>query len=140
MPMKCFYCEKNEQLFALMTPLIELQYTNVYLFNDQKHLGRCVVALKDHCTEIYELSEEQRNGFFYEVSLVSRAIASYTKADKINYAIYGDLVSHFHIHLVPKHKDGLQWGVPFTDTIPKVTLNAEQFRAVGEGILHELQM
>lgn len=110
--MSCFYCEKDERLLALMTPLTELQWSDVYLFNDQKHKGRCVVA---------------------------HAIANYTKADKINYAIYGDIVSHFHVHLVPKHRDGLQWGGPFTDTLPKVTLSAEEFKAVGDGLLSELE-
>ena len=137
--MSCFYCEKDERLLALMTPLTELQWSDVYLFNDQKHKGRCVVALKDHHDEMFELDDEQRSGFFAEVSLVAHAIANYTKADKINYAIYGDIVSHFHVHLVPKHRDGLQWGGPFTDTLPKVTLSAEEFKAVGDGLLGELE-
>ena len=34
--MSCFYCEKDERLLALMTPLTELQWSDVYLFNDQK--------------------------------------------------------------------------------------------------------
>lgn len=88
-----------------MTPLTELQWSDVYLFNDQKHKGRCVVALKGHHDEMFELDDEQRSGFFAEVSLMAHAIANYTKADKINYAIYGDIVSHFHVHLVPKHRD-----------------------------------
>ena len=105
----------------------------------QKHKGRCVVAFKGHHDEMFELDDEQRSGFFAEVSLVAHAIANYTKADKINYAIYGDIVSHFHVHLVPKHRDGLQWGGPFTDTLPKVTLSAEEFKAVGDGLLSELE-
>ena len=137
--MSCFYCEKDERLLALMTPLTELQWSDVYLFNDQKHKGRCVVALKGHHDEMFELDDEQRSGFFAEVSLMAHAIANYTKADKINYAIYGDIVSHFHMHLVPKHRDGLQWGGPFTDTLPKVTLSAEEFKAVGDGLLGELE-
>ena len=62
--MSCFYCEKDERLLALMTPLTELQWSDVYLFNDQKHKGRCVVALKGHHDEMFELDDEQRSGFF----------------------------------------------------------------------------
>lgn len=51
--MSCFYCEKDERLLALMTPLTELQWSDVYLFNDQKHKGRCVVALKIMIFVIY---------------------------------------------------------------------------------------
>jgi len=136
--MDCFYCTKDERQKALMTPLAELEWSDVYLFNDQKHKGRCIVALKGHCDEIWQLSDEQRSGFFGEVSLVAEAMARYTKADKVNYAIYGDIVSHFHVHLVPKIKDGLQWGGPFTDTLPKVALEAEEFLSVGQAILENM--
>lgn len=30
-------------------------------------------------------------------------------------------------------------GGPFTDTLPKVTLSAEEFKAVGDGLLSELE-
>ena len=59
----------------------------------------------------------------------------YKRQAKINYAIYGDLVSHFHVHVVPKQRDGLQWGGPFTDTLPKVTLGEGEFREMGRAIL-----
>lgn len=136
--MDCFYCTKDERQQALMTPLAELEWSDIYLFKDQKHKGRCIVALKGHCDEIWQLSEEQRSGFFGEVSLVAEAMARYTKADKVNYAIYGDIVSHFHVHLVPKLKDGLQWGGPFTDTLPKVILEEGEFLSVGQSILKEM--
>lgn len=107
--MDCFYCTKDQRLLDLMIPLAELTWSDVYLFRDQKHYGRCVVALKEHKTELFQLTQE----LFGEVSAVSQAIAEHTRAAKINYAIYGDLVSHFRVHLVPKQKDGLQWGGPF---------------------------
>lgn len=133
--MSCFYCEKDQRLLDLMLPLTELTWSNVYLFRDQKHRGRCVVALKEHKDELFQLSPQQREGFFAEVSAVAQAISEYTQADKINYAIYGDLVSHFHVHIVPKHRDGLQWGGPFTDTLPKQLLTDEEYEALSQGLL-----
>lgn len=132
--MDCFYCTKDQRLMELMVPLAQMRWSDVYLFRDQKHPGRCVVALKEHKDELFQLSEEQRNGFFAEVSAVAEAIAGYTKADKINYAIYGDIVSHFHVHLVPKHQGGLQWGGPFTDTLPKEILPPEAFLELAAGL------
>lgn len=136
--MSCFYCERDERLFELMTPLAELQWTDVYLFKDQKHPGRCVVALKDHRDEIWQLSEEERKGFFEETALTAEAVSRYAKADKVNCAIYGDKVSHFHIHIVPKKKGALQWGEPFTDTLPKKLLDPAGFSAVGRAVLAEM--
>ena len=133
--MSCFYCEKDQRLFDLMAPLAELTWADVYLFRDQKHRGRVVVALKGHCDEIWQLTDQQRCGFFADVSLAAQAVSQTVSADKINYAIYGDLVSHFHVHVVPKTRDGLQWGGPFTDTLPKVALPEEEFRALGQAIL-----
>lgn len=137
--MSCFYCEKDERLLALMTPLAELRWADVYLFNDQKHPGRCIVALKGHKDEIWQLSPEQRNGFFAEVSAAAEAVSRYAEADKINYAIYGDKVSHFHVHLVPKKEGGLQWGGPFTDDLPKVFLEPQDFQAMGREILRRME-
>lgn len=136
--MDCFYCTKDQRLQDLMIPMAELTWSDVYLFRDQKHYGRCVVALKDHKTELFQLTEPQRNGFFAEVSAVAQAIAKHTKADKINYAIYGDLVSHFHVHLVPKQKDGLQWGGPFTDTLPKEYLSADEYETLAAALREQL--
>ena len=133
--MDCFYCLKDERLHELMIPLCSLEYSDVYLFRDLKHLGRVVVALKEHKDEIWQLSDSQRNGFFREVSAVSEAVSSAFAADKVNCAVYGDLVSHFHVHVVPKKKDMLQWGVPFTDTLPKVFLSDEDYRLCAEKIL-----
>ena len=137
--MDCFYCKKDERQAALMTPLAEMTFSDVFLFRDQKHRGRCVVALKEHRDEIWQLSDEQRGGFFTEVSAVAEAVSKYARADKINCAIYGDLVSHFHVHVVPKRKGELQWGGPFTDDIEKVYLPEEAFLETGRGVLAALE-
>lgn len=136
--MDCFYCKKDERQNALMAPLAELTWSDVYLFRDQKHRGRCIVALKEHRDEIWQLSDEQRNGFFAEVAAVAQAVSAYADADKINYAIYGDKVSHFHVHVVPKREGELQWGGPFTDDIEKVKLPEEVFLETGRDILDRL--
>ena len=136
--MSCFYCEKDSRLLDLMIPLTELKWSDVYLFRDQKHRGRVVVALKDHKTEIWQLSEEQRAGFFEEVSRVAKAVSEVGQADKVNYAIYGDLVSHFHVHVVPKRKGGLEWGGPFTDLSEKVFLTGAEYEELAQQLREKL--
>ncbi len=136
--MDCFYCKKDARQAALMVPLAEMQWSDVYLFRDQKHRGRCIVALKEHRDEMWQLSEEQRNGFFAEVSAVAEAVSAYAAADKINYAIYGDKVSHFHVHVVPKREGELQWGGPFTDDIEKLIPSEEELGEIGRGVLNRL--
>ena len=50
--------------------------------------------------------------------------------DKLNYAVYGDLSPHLHVHIVPKYKGGVSWGQPFSDSLPKVLLTDAEYDAM----------
>ena len=53
--MGCFYCdEHNEGREAIMFPVGEMKAGMLYLFKDQAHRGRCVLALKNHRRELCE--------------------------------------------------------------------------------------
>lgn len=110
----CFYCEPDhEGRLGLMIEFGKLKAGRVFLFKDQTHLGRCIVALDEHRTELFEMSEQQRHDFMDDVSAVAGAIKKLWGCDKINYAAYGDGVRHMHFHIVPKYKDGAGWGGAF---------------------------
>lgn len=134
----CFYCENGEKLRSLMIEICELPYSKVYLNRDQKHRGRCIVALKDHKTEYFQLTPEENAGYFAEVSKVARAIFDLYHPDKINYATYGDGVPHVHVHIVPKYQDGLNWGAPFDDTLPKQLLSDGEYGEMVEVLRTEI--
>lgn len=134
----CMYCTKNEKLQKLMIPIAEYEGANIYYFKDQKHRGRCIVAADGHYDELYQMKEEKRNKFMSVVSKLALIIQEEFDADKINYAVYGDLVPHFHVHLVPKMAGKLQWGGPFTDDIDKVSLAAEEYEQDIEKIKRRL--
>ena len=123
----CFYCENGEKLRSLMMPVCETPYAKIFLNRDQKHPGRLVVALKSHKTEYFQMDEAERNGFFEAVSKAAKAIDAVHHPDKINYATFGDLVPHVHVHVVPKYEGGLQWGAPFDDSVPKVLLSGPEY-------------
>lgn len=128
----CFYCENGMKLRSLMIEICRLEAATIYLNRDQKHKGRVIITLNNHKTEYFQMEEEERNQYFKEVALTAQAIQNLYAPDKINYATFGDLVSHVHIHMVPKHKDGLQWGKPFNDGIPKEFLSDEEYVVIVE--------
>lgn len=109
----CAYCVQADKLLQSVAPVTELAASKVYLWRDGTYRGRCIVALKEHKTELCDLDEAQRNQFMSDVSRVVAAIRAGFGADKINYGIFGDTVPHFHFHLVPKKKNGPDWGKPF---------------------------
>ncbi len=126
----CSYCIKAETLKAVMLEVDELPTSTVYLWKDGRYPGRCVVALKGHNCELFELEPAIRQQFMDEVSTVAAAIQQGFQADKINYAIFGDAVPHLHFHLVPKHKAGPEWGQPFVVNPSKpVPMSAEQIQS-----------
>lgn len=134
----CFYCKNGAMLDYYEIKICNLKCSTVYLFRDQKHKGRCVVAFKDHRDELYELSPNELTQFMSEVAMVASAISELFCPDKINYAVYGDLMSHVHFHIVPKYKDGLQWGKPFTDDIDRVLLSDTQYKELIDNIRQKL--
>lgn len=131
----CAYCVEGELLAQFGYPCAELDYSKVYVFKEQSHKGRVIVASNQHVSELVNLSDEDRNGFFADVDKVAKALHKAFSPDKINYGAYGDTGSHLHFHLVPKYKDGVEWGVPFAMNLQEKFLSSdEEYEALAEEI------
>lgn len=135
----CFYCENGEKRKSLMIEICSLPYANIYLNRDQKHKGRIVVTFREHKTEYFQMTKEENAGFFADLALAAEAVWNLYHPDKINYATFGDGVPHVHVHVVPKYKDGLNWGAPFDDTLPKQLLTDAEYEAMVEEIRAEIK-
>ena len=110
----CPYCQKGEFLNKFGVLAFETMTSEVIVFKEQKHQGRAIVAYKnDHVGEIQDLDDEERNAFMKDVADVAKAIQKAYNPDRINYGAFGDSLGHLHIHLVPKWKDGYEWGGTF---------------------------
>lgn len=127
---ECLYCQNNETLDRLMIKITDLEVSQLFLFKEQSHPGRCNVVYKDHGVEFHELNDEQRNAFMKDVSTVGKAISAAFQPDKINYGAYADTLSHLHVHIVPKYKDGYGFGSVFEMNPQKVSLSDEEYTAV----------
>lgn len=109
----CAYCQKGELLDSFGYFALELKNSNVYIFKEQSHYGRLIIAHKKHVSEIVELTKTEREEFIEEINLISKAMHIAFKPQKINYGAYGDTGHHLHFHLVPKYKDDFEWGGVF---------------------------
>ena len=133
----CLYCQRNDLQKSLMIEICDLKASTLFLFKEQSHPGRCVVAYKDHVNELFELSVDDRNAFIDDVCRVASAIQKAFRPVKINYGAYSDKLPHLHFHLVPKYIDGMSYGSTFemnpqakylseaeyAETIQKLTAN-----------------
>lgn len=109
----CFYCRKDQRLHDLMIEIEPLGSSTLYLFREQTHRGRCVVASRHHVNELFELPDAELQAFMRDVARAARAIKLACGAAKINYGAYSDKLPHLHMHLVPKYVGGPSYGSTF---------------------------
>ena len=111
--LNCAYCAKGDLVAKFGYEICELPASTVYLFKEQSHPGRCIVASRYHVSEMIELTVEEQQAFLADVIRTANAIHEVFKPDKLNYGMYGDTGHHLHMHLVPKYRDGFEWGGTF---------------------------
>ena len=109
----CSYCAEGALLDAFGIKIGELPMSKVILFKEQSHRGRVIVACKRHVDDITDLTREERVQFMEDVNHVAEILHEVFRPDKINFGAYGDTMHHLHFHLVPKYKDGYEWGGVF---------------------------
>lgn len=117
---ECLYCQNNDTLHSLMIKICDLSVSQVFLFKEQSYAGRCNVVYNNHAVEFHQLSNEERNAFMSDVAHVGEAISKAFNPDKINYGAFSDTLSHLHMHIVPKYKDGYKFGSVF-EMNPNIT-------------------
>ena len=123
----CAYCMEGELVEKFGIKICDLKASKVYLFKEQSHKGRVIVASKYHVSEMIELSEDERNMYFADVNHIANAIHKAFAPDKVNYGAYGDTGHHLHFHLVPKYKDEFEWGGTFAMDPKQKTLSDSEY-------------
>ena len=68
----CGYCVGGEPLAKFGIKICDLDVSQLILFKEQSKLGRCIVAYKDHVSEIVDISDEDRNRFFADVTKAAK--------------------------------------------------------------------
>jgi len=135
----CMYCEQGEALKKITLKVVDLSASTLYLLKDQSFRGRCVLALKAHRKEVFELCEAEREAFFRDLAASAQTMYRLFHPDKLNYGVFGDLVPHFHLHLVPKYSDGPLWGRPYCEAkVEPRFLPEEELSDLAERIRHAL--
>ena len=126
----CAYCMHGELLDKFGIYICDLKESRLYLFKEQSHPGRVIVANKDHVRDITDLSDEERNALFADVAHVSRAVQKAFNPDRINYGAYNDKGIHLHFHLVPKYEGEFEFGSVFEMNPGRVTLSDAEYAEI----------
>jgi diadenosine tetraphosphate (Ap4A) HIT family hydrolase len=132
----CRYCTRTTDIVEIVA---DLEVSTLYITKDQAYRGRCILALKEHKTEVFQLTTAEVEAFGRDMAKASKAIYDAFSPDKINYAAYGDGYPHVHFHLVPKYKGGKSWGSPFDlSADPAGAVSPEELKGLIEQIKSKL--
>lgn len=134
----CAYCMEGELVAKFGIKICDLPASKLYLFKEQSHPGRVIVASKFHVSEMVNLSEEERIAFFADVNHVGEALHKAFSPAKVNYGAYGDTGCHLHFHLVPKYTDEFEWGGTFAMNPDQKYLSDEEYAEMIEKIKNAL--
>ena len=130
----CGYCQGGELLAKFGIKICDLDVSQLILFKEQSKPGRVIVAYKDHVSEIVDISEDERNRFFADVTRTAKALHAAFHPKKVNYGAYGDTGCHLHFHLVPKYEGGDEYGGVFQMNPDKVYLTDAEYEEMIEKI------
>lgn len=130
----CGYCQGGELLAKFGIKICDLDVSQLILFKEQSKPGRVIVAYKDHVSEIVDISKEERNRFFADVTRTAKALHAAFHPKKVNYGAYGDTGCHLHFHLVPKYEGGDEYGGVFQMNPNKVYLTDAEYEEMIEKI------
>lgn len=119
-------------------PICQLESGYLYLFKEQSHPGRVILAHNKHVSELIDLTDEERDQFFADIAKVSRAIHKVFNPKKVNYGAYGDTGCHLHFHLVPKYEGEYEWGGVFEMNPGKTLLTDAEYEEISEKIRQAL--
>ena len=134
----CGYCMRGELLDKFGIFICDLRVSSLILFKEQSKPGRVIVAYKDHVSEIVNISEEERNLFFADVTQAANALHKAFNPKKVNYGAYGDTGCHLHFHLVPKYEGGDEFGGVFQMNPDKVYLTDAEYAEMTQKIKDNL--
>ena len=123
----CSYCAEGALLDAFGIKICDLPASKLYLFKEQSHKGRVIVASKFHVSEMIDLSDADRHAFLDDVCRVARALHAAFQPKKVNYGAYGDTGCHLHFHLVPKYEGEFEYGGTFEMNPKRKTLAPEEY-------------
>lgn len=103
-PLTCGMCadahlDENEHSILVASTAT----THVRIARNQTHRGYCIVILREHVTDLGDLSPKQLSAFWADAQRAGRAIQAVFEPRKIDYLVMGHRMPHLHCHVFPQH-------------------------------------
>jgi diadenosine tetraphosphate (Ap4A) HIT family hydrolase len=97
-PWRCAECG-----FEQARPIARLRVSTLALYDDARFPGRAVLVLDAHATLVEDLPLATARDLALDVREAALAVRAAAGATRVNYAAFGNVVPHVHVHLIPRH-------------------------------------
>ena len=82
------------------------------LSNDSNYPWFILVPRRPDISEIFELDPQDQLQLWRETTALSQLLGALFKADKLNVAALGNVVSQLHMHVIVRKRDDVAWPSP----------------------------
>jgi diadenosine tetraphosphate (Ap4A) HIT family hydrolase len=105
--MSCPACDRLARIARGADPefVATLSECQVVLADEQLYRGYCILFLRDHAEHLADLSPERQQRVWDDVARVADAVRRAVGPVRLNYACLGNLLTHVHWHVIPRHAD-----------------------------------
>jgi diadenosine tetraphosphate (Ap4A) HIT family hydrolase len=101
----CPFCEKLARLADLQADELVWQFPHsiALLGPWQCYHGYCILVARRHATEMHQLPDADRRGYFDDLCRLAAAVEQAFRPRKLNCELLGNQVPHLHWHLFPRY-------------------------------------
>ncbi|MDD1961984.1 HIT domain-containing protein [Pseudomonas sp. 39004] len=100
------------------------------LSKDANYPWFILVPKRAGVSEVFDLSQEDQAQLFKETTDLAQALKGEFKADKMNIATLGNVVSQLHMHVIVRRHGDAAWPAPVWGKVPAVEYAPGQVDAI----------
>ncbi|MBU2704702.1 HIT domain-containing protein [Zooshikella marina] len=119
-----------EQLQQDTIKVGDFSLSSLLLMNDQRYPWFILVPRVPGIEEIYQLSAQDQQQLWWEVSYISEKLKDIFAADKMNIAALGNKVRQLHIHIIARQQSDDAWPEPVWGKLPAKAYEPEAVEAL----------
>lgn len=96
------------------------------LMNDAHYPWFILVPRREDTSELFQLDAADLQALWRETSLLAETLKDTFRADKMNIAALGNMVSQLHMHVIARRRDDAAWPAPVWGRHPAQPYTPEQ--------------
>ena len=100
------------------------------LMNDANYPWFILVPRRDEVSELFQLDAQEQQQLWRESTELAEVLKDTFKADKMNVATLGNVVSQLHMHVIVRRKDDPAWPAAVWGKHPAKPYSDEQVSAL----------